>query len=71
MLSGGLDSAILLYCIYKYYPKTTVITATGRNIHSRLDAEKAKDILTFMHNTFPNNNIIKSYEYDFDVKNKV
>lgn len=71
MLSGGLDSAILLYCICKYYPKTTVITATGRNIYSPFDAEKAKDILTFLHNTFPNNNIIKSYEYDLDIKNKV
>lgn len=70
MLSGGLDSAILLYCICKYYPQTIIVTATGKNIHVPYDAEKAKDILSFIENEFPENNIIKNCEYDLDPKNK-
>lgn len=70
MLSGGLDSSILLYCICKYYPQTKIVTATGKNIHMPYDAERAKDILSFMENKFTNHNIIKSYEYDLNLKDK-
>lgn len=70
LLSGGLDSAILLYCICKYYPQTIIVTATGRNVFAPTDAKKAKDILSFMKKEFPENNIIKSYQYDYDKTNK-
>lgn len=66
MLSGGLDSAILLYVLCKYYD-IEIVTATGKNKYAPWAANKAKLILDFINRKFPNK-IIKSYEYVFDVK---
>lgn len=69
MLSGGLDSAILLYVLCKYYD-TEIITATGRNKHIPWDANQAKLILDFINRKFPNR-ITKSYEYQFDLTDPI
>ena len=56
-LSGGLDSASLLYLILKFFPEVEVIPFTGRDKTAPMDYECAKDILQYMRETFPTVNI--------------
>ena len=69
LLSGGLDSGLLLYLICKYYPEMYIITATGQVTNLENDVLRARDIIEFVKNTFPNHNIGSSEEYNVDSKN--
>ena len=70
-LSGGLDSASLLYLLLKYYPHLEIIPYTGRDVTAPFDYECALDILSFMKETFPNANIGEHQVYTFDIMDPV
>ena len=66
-LSGGLDSASLLYLLLKYYPHLEIIPYTGRDVTAPFDYECTLDILSFMKETFPDANIKEQQVYTFDI----
>lgn len=66
-VSGGLDSAALLYLICKYFPDTEVIPYTGHDVTAPMDYECSKDILQFMREKFPNANIKEHDVFKFDI----
>lgn len=66
-LSGGLDSAALLYLLLKYYPELNVIPYTGRDVTAPFDYECTLDIISFMRETFPNANLGAQQVYTFDI----
>lgn len=69
MLSGGLDSAILMYLICKQFPSIKVIPYSGADKSNPADIFCAKDIVQFMRVHFPNANIENHEEYQFDSNN--
>lgn len=66
-LSGGLDSAALLYLLLKYYPELNVIPYTGRDVTAPFDYECTLDIISFMRETFPNANLGAQQVYTFNI----
>lgn len=65
-LSGGTDSALLLYLFCLYKPDWDIICHTGIDKHKDpWLGEYAKDIIHFMNSTFPSTNIIHEV-YKFD-----
>lgn len=65
-LSGGLDSASLLYLLCLYFPDVRVLPITGIDAHAQFDALCSYDIINFMHEYFPNNNMLQQEVYTFD-----
>jgi len=65
-LSGGLDSASLMYLICTHFPDVTIIPFTGRDLNAPFDAECAADITQWMQDRFPNNKILEREEFSFD-----
>lgn len=65
-LSGGLDSAALLFILCHYFPKIEIIPYTGKNKHAPFDYECAKDIISYMRDKFPDNNIKQHEWFEFD-----
>lgn len=66
-LSGGLDSAALLYLICHHFPDTEIVPYTGQDVTAPMDYECAKDILQYMRETFPTVNIRDHDVYTFDI----
>jgi len=66
-LSGGLDSASLLYLICKHFPNVEIIPFTGKDLTAPFDALCSLDIVEFMKDTFPNHKIGQHYIYEFDI----
>ena len=66
-LSGGLDSASLLYLICLYFPDTEIVPFTGQDVTAPRDYECARDILQYMRETFPDANIKDHDVYKFDI----
>lgn len=66
-ISGGLDSAALLYLICKYFPDTEIIPYTGHDVTAPMDYECSKDILQFMKEEFPDAKIKDHDVYKFDI----
>lgn len=65
LLSGGLDSASLLYLLCKYYPNTTIIPATGDVAQHAADIYHARNIVFEMRKRF--SNIGDHYEHKIDL----
>jgi hypothetical protein len=65
-LSGGLDSASLFYVLSKYLPQIKVIPFTCKDLSAPVDALLARDIVSWMQEVFPENNIADLEEYEFD-----
>ena len=65
-LSGGLDSAALMYLVSTHYPQVQIIPYTCRDLNAPLDADAAADIVKWFQTEFPNNNIpdIEIYEFN-------
>lgn len=65
-LSGGLDSASLMYLVSKYFPQVRLIPYTCRDLNAPLDADAAKLIVEWFQKEFPDNNIpdIEIYEFN-------
>jgi len=66
-LSGGLDSAAILYLICHYFPDTEIVPYTGHDVTAPMDYECTKDILQFIREIFPNANIKEQDAYRFDI----
>ena len=66
-LSGGLDSASLLFCICKYFPEIEIIPYTGKDAHSPFDFLSAQMILQWMKERFPDHKIREHEWFEFDV----
>ena len=70
-LSGGLDSASLLYLICTHFPNIEVIPYTGLDIHAPMDNACANEILDWMKEHFPNQKFKPKEEFSFDVYDPV
>ncbi len=66
MLSGGLDSASLMYLLCLHFPQIKIVPITGIDAHARFDALCAYDVINFMHEYFPQNNILNHEVFSFD-----
>ena len=66
-LSGGLDSASLLFLICKNFPDMKIIPYTGKDKSSPFDFLSAEMILQWMKERFPNHNIQEHEWFEFDV----
>lgn len=65
-LSGGLDSASLLYLVSTHFPNVELIPYTCRDLNAPKDAEAAKKIVKWMQQKFPNNNLHDLQIFDFN-----
>lgn len=65
-LSGGLDSASLLYLLCKYFPSVQKHIYTGKAILTPFDAENAIDIVGWIKTKFPDNNILTHDIIEYD-----
>jgi 7-cyano-7-deazaguanine synthase in queuosine biosynthesis len=65
-LSGGADSASLLYLISKHFPQIEVIPVTCRDQNAPKDADAAVQIVNWMKKHFPGNNIKDIQVFDFN-----
>tara|TARA_A100001035_G_scaffold280082_1_gene283882 strand:- start:5489 stop:7786 length:2298 start_codon:yes stop_codon:yes gene_type:complete len=65
-LSGGLDSASLMFLVSKHFPQVQIIPYTVRDLNAPLDADAAADIVKWFQKEFPDNNIpdIEIYEFN-------
>lgn len=69
-LSGGLDSASLMYLICNHLPQVEVIPFTARDVRATKDAEAANDIVYWMQQKFPSVKIHDLSVYDFDQEDR-
>lgn len=65
-LSGGADSASLLYLISKHFSQIEIIPVTCRDQNAPKDAVAAKLIVDWIKKEFPNNNIRDWQVFDFN-----
>lgn len=65
-LSGGLDSASLLYLVSTHYPQIEIAPYTCRDLNAPKDAEAAEKIVKWMQKEFPNNKIREIQIFDFN-----
>lgn len=65
-LSGGCDSASILYLICKHFPKMEVIPFNCLDIHHPFDTQCARDVLSWIKTNFPNQKIKDLETYEFD-----
>jgi len=56
-VSGGLDSASLLFLMSTHFPQIEVIPFTCRDQNAPKDADAAEEIVKWMQSEFPQNNI--------------
>lgn len=65
-ISGGLDSASLMYLISKHFPQVKLIPYVCRDQTAPKDADAAVEIVKWMQKEFPNNDIPDIEVYDFN-----
>ena len=65
-LSGGLDSASLLYLTCKHFPELEIIPFTCRDVNAPKDAVAAEKIVEWMRNEFPNMKILDHQIFNFN-----
>ena len=51
-LSGGLDSASLMFLVSKHFPQVQIIPYTVRDLNAPLDADAAADIVKWFQKEF-------------------
>ena len=65
-VSGGLDSAALLFLLCKYFPKIEKHIFTGDDVNHPFDAINAENVVEYIMKKIPNHNI-KSHDFmDYD-----
>tara|TARA_B100001057_G_scaffold385061_2_gene391704 strand:+ start:10567 stop:12855 length:2289 start_codon:yes stop_codon:yes gene_type:complete len=69
-LSGGLDSASLMYLVSTHFPDIQLIPYTCLDLNAPKDADAAKEIVEWMQKKFPKNNIPDIEIYPFNDKNE-
>ena len=67
-LSGGADSASLLYLVLKHFPEIEIIPVTCRDQNAPKDADAAVQIVQWMRKEFPNNKLRDIQVFDFNDK---
>jgi hypothetical protein len=65
-LSGGLDSASLLFLILKHFPETTIWPICGKDLNAPFDAECALDIIEYFNNLFPDIKLNDLHIFEFN-----
>ena len=60
-LSGGLDSASVLYLGCKHFPEIEFIPFCARDVNAPKDADAAVDIVKWMKKEFPGNHDVDKY----------
>lgn len=65
-LSGGLDSASLLYLICRHFPQIEIYPYTCKDLNAPKDAEAAEQIVKWMQKEFPNNKLHDIQIYEFN-----
>lgn len=68
LLSGGLDSASLLYLLCLHFPDMRILPITGIDAYAKFDTLCSYDVINFMHDEFPKNNILDQEVFSFDHK---
>ena len=66
-VSGGLDSACLLYLLCENFPDVRITPVTGQDVTAPMDFECAIDVISFCRELFPNANIDDHETYTFDI----
>ena len=61
-VSGGLDSASLLFLLCKYFPKIEKHIFTGDDINHPIDSFNAENVVNYIMKKIPNHNI-KSHDF--------
>ena len=69
-LSGGLDSASLMYLVSKHFPQVELVPYSCRDLNAPKDADAAEDIVKWLQKEFPNNNIRDIEIHDFNDKDE-
>lgn len=69
-ISGGLDSASLLFLVSKHFPQVKLIPFACRDQMAPKDADAAEQIVEWMQMRFPENNIADIEIYDFNAHNE-
>ena len=57
-VSGGLDSASILYLLCKHFPETKKFIYTGKDVVTPFDSEAAIDVVAWCKHNFKNHNIV-------------
>ncbi len=57
-VSGGLDSASILFLLCKYFPNIKKFIYTGKDMVTPFDSEAAVDVVDWCKNNFTNHNIM-------------
>lgn len=65
-LSGGLDSASLLYLTCKHFPQIEIIPFTCRDVNAPKDADAAVKIVKWIQNEFPHVKILDHQIFNFN-----
>lgn len=65
-LSGGLDSASLMYLTCKHFPQIEIVPFTCRDIHAPKDADAAVAIAKWIQNEFPHVKILNHEIFNFN-----
>lgn len=66
-LSGGLDSASLMFLICKHFPTVEIIPFTGKDETVPFDFQSALSVIQWIKDFFPNAKILKHEWYSFDI----
>jgi NH3-dependent NAD+ synthetase len=64
-LSGGLDSASIVYLFCKHFPEVEIIPFTARDENAPLDAIAAENIVKWFQSEFPHVNIKNTEIFNF------
>ena len=56
-LSGGTDSAAVMFLICKHFPNIEVIPYSCQDVYNPYDIQAAEKIVKFMQDKFPSQNI--------------
>ena len=57
-VSGGLDSASILFLLCKHFPNIKKFIYTGKDVVTPFDSEAAIDVVSWCKNNFPDHNIL-------------
>jgi len=69
-LSGGTDSAAVMFLICKHFPNVEVIPYSCQDVYNPYDIQAAEKIVKFMQDKFPSQNIQDLIKRNYDDRNE-
>ena len=69
-LSGGTDSAAVMFLICKHFPNIEVIPYSCQDVYNPYDIQAAEKIVKFMQDKFPSQNIQDLIKRNYDDRNE-